>query len=71
MFAFAMRPALSWYRVRRLRSVGVSAAPNAVRQVLENTRQRLGLRQSVQLLQSALVETAVVVGYFRPVILLP
>src|SRR5439155_21793559 len=69
--AFATRPALSWYRVRRLRSIGVSAAPDAVRDVLENTRQRLGLRQSVELLQSALVETAVVLGYFRPVLLLP
>jgi internalin A len=71
VFAFAMRPILSWYRVRRLRTVGVSAAPDAVQQMLERTAQRLGLRHAVRVLQSSVVQTAVVVGYFRPVILLP
>src|SRR5207237_1869978 len=60
-----------WYRVRRLRTVGVSAAPAAVQQALAHTAQRLRLRQAARVLQSTLVQTAVVVGYFRPVILLP
>jgi len=68
---FAMRPILSWYRVRRLRTVGVSAPPDGVQQLLERTAERFRLRQAVRVLQSTLVETAVVVGYFRPVILLP
>jgi beta-lactamase regulating signal transducer with metallopeptidase domain len=71
VFVFATRPILSWRTVRRLRTVGVAAAPDALRQLLENTRRRLGLRQAVELLQSTLTRSAVVVGYFRPMILLP
>src|SRR5205823_866514 len=66
-----MRPILSWYRVRRLRTGGVSATPDGVQQLLERTAERFRLRQAVRVLQSTLVETSVVVGYFRPVILLP
>src|SRR5207249_10465429 len=40
-------------------------------QMLEHTAQRLGLRHAVRVLQSTLVQTAVVAGYFRPIILLP
>src|SRR5258705_392136 len=45
---FAVRPILSWYRVRRLRTVAVSAPPDAVQQVLRRTAERLHLRQAVQ-----------------------
>src|SRR5205823_180820 len=68
---FALRPILSWRRVRRLQTVGVSAPPETVQQLLERTAKRLQLRQAVRMLQSTLVQSAVVVGYFRPVILLP
>src|SRR5205085_4826474 len=68
---FALRPIVSWRRVRRLQTVGVSAPPDTVQQLLERTAKRLHLRQAVRVLQSTLVQSAVVVGYFRPVILLP
>src|SRR5205085_1389928 len=71
VLAFAVRPILSWYRVRRLRTVGVSAVPDAIQQLLAHTAERLRLRQAVRVLQSTLVQTAVVVGYARPIILLP
>lgn len=68
---FALRPLLSWYTVRRLRTVGISAVPDGVQNLLQQSAQRLGLRQAVQVLQSTLVNVPVVVGCFRPVILLP
>jgi beta-lactamase regulating signal transducer with metallopeptidase domain len=69
--AFATRPLVGWYTVRRLRMVGVSPVPTTVRSVLEGVSQRLGLRRATNILQSTLVQVPVVVGYFRPVILVP
>ncbi|MFN0130745.1 MAG: M56 family metallopeptidase [Verrucomicrobiales bacterium] len=65
------RPLLSWYTVRRLRRVGVSPVPAAIATMLEQTSNRLRLRQSVQILQSTLTQVPIAVGYLRPVILLP
>jgi beta-lactamase regulating signal transducer with metallopeptidase domain/protocatechuate 3,4-dioxygenase beta subunit len=67
----ALRPLLSWYTVRRLKTVGVSPVEDAVRAALERAAEKLGFTRSVEVLQSALVKAPVVVGYFRPVILLP
>ena len=69
--AFATRPLVGWYTVHRLRTVGVSPVPASVHSVLERVSQRLGLRRAAQILQSTLVQVPVVVGYFRPVILVP
>jgi beta-lactamase regulating signal transducer with metallopeptidase domain len=67
----ALRPLLSWYTVRRLRTAGVSPVGDTVHKVLGRTAQRLGLARAVAMLQSTVVKTPVVVGYFRPAILLP
>ena len=67
----AFRPLLSWYTVHRLRTVGVSPVAGALHSVLERTAKRLGLNRAVEILQSTLVKTPVVVGYFRPAVLLP
>ena len=67
----ACRPLLSWYTTRRLRTVGVSPVGDAVQSVLERTAKRLRLERVVKMLQSTLIKTPVVVGYFRPAILLP
>lgn len=67
----ALRPLLSWYTVRRLKNVGVSPVGGEIRAALERTATRLGFTRSVEVLQSALVKAPVVVGYFRPAILLP
>ena len=71
VFACAARPILSWHTVRRLRTVGVSAVPGDVQQVLDRMAKRLRLPSAVQVLQSTLVTVPVVIGYFRPLILLP
>ena len=71
VLVFAVRPILSWYTVRRLKVVGVSPVPEALLQLLSRTAERLHIRSAVSLLQSTLVQTPCVVGYLRPVILLP
>ncbi len=71
VIVFAQRPLLSWFTVRRLRRVGVSRVPDGVQQLLEESARRLGLVRAVQVLESTLVNVPVVVGYFRPMILLP
>jgi beta-lactamase regulating signal transducer with metallopeptidase domain len=67
----AMRPLLSWYTVRRLRRVGVAAVAGPLDGMLEQMAARLRLDRAVDVLQSTLVKTPVVLGYFRPAILLP
>ncbi len=68
---FAIRPAWSWCLLRRLRRTGVSIVPEAVQASLADAARRLGVRREVRLLQSTLVTVPMVVGYLRPVILLP
>ncbi len=67
----AVRPMFSWYTVRRLRRVGISSVGGGVQGVLQRTAARLRLARTVQVLASTLVQTPVVLGYFRPVVLLP
>lgn len=65
------RPLLGWRTLRRLRRVGVSPVPDEVLATLGRLSRQLGLPNTVQLLQSTLAQMPIVVGYFRPVILLP
>ncbi len=71
VFAFALRPVLSGYTVSRLRRVGVSAVPQSVTLVLHQLANRICLRPAVRIMQSTVVKVPVVVGYIRPMILLP
>ena len=67
----SLRPLLGWHTLRRLRRVGVSPVSDDVLATLGRVSKRLGLRRAVRVLQSTLARVPVVVGYFRPVILLP
>ncbi len=67
----AFRLLWSWHTVRRLRRAGISPVGDAVHGVLERTARRLGLARTVEALQSSLVKMPVVLGCFRPVVLLP
>ena len=57
--------------VRRLRNRGVCSPPDAWRERLAHLRERLQLLRTVQLLESSLVEVPIVLGHFRPLILIP
>lgn len=65
------RPLLGWRTLRRLRSVGVSPVHENVLSALRRISNQLGLRRVVTVLQSTLAQSPVVIGYLRPVILLP
>ncbi len=71
VLAFTLRPLLSWFTVHRLRTRGVSPVPEAVQAALTATAQRLGITQTVRILQSAALQVPIVTGYLKPVILLP
>jgi beta-lactamase regulating signal transducer with metallopeptidase domain len=68
---FALRPVWGWYMLHRLRRVGVSAASESVTSALDRAAQQIGVRRKVRVLQSTLVKVPMVVGYLRPVVLLP
>jgi len=57
----AFRPLLSWYTIHRLRRAGVSPFGDAVHNLLERTAKKLKVTRAVEVLQSALVKTPVVV----------
>ncbi len=67
----SLRPLLGWHTLWRLKRVGVSPASEEVFDVLRRVSERLQLRRAVSVLQSTLAQVPVVVGYLRPVVLLP
>lgn len=71
IIAFACRPVFGWYFVRRLRHIGVSDVPGSVKTLLADTARKLGLRRAVSVWHSTLIQAPIVVGYFKPVVLLP
>src|SRR5205807_2321537 len=61
----------SWMMARRLRRRGVCRAPDLWQQRLDQLGARLRLSRPVALLESCLADVPVVIGYLRPVILMP
>jgi len=60
-----------WVWVQRLRRVGTSEAPEALRQSFAALAKCSGVRRTVRLVQSTLVEVPTVVGWLRPAVLVP
>jgi TonB family protein len=56
---------------RRLKTAGTEPPPPALLQLFEDLRTRLGIERAVQLLHSAQVQVPTVIGWLRPVVLLP
>jgi GWxTD domain-containing protein len=68
---FHMRSLVSWIAAGRLRKRGVCRAADIWQERLVGLQKRLRLSKSVALLETALAEVPVVVGYIKPTILLP
>jgi GWxTD domain-containing protein len=68
---FQLRGVGSWLAARRLRRRGVCAAGTCWQELLLRLRDRVRLSRPVTLLESCLAEVPVVIGYVRPVILMP
>jgi len=68
---FAIRPLIGWRTLWRLSHLGVSTPSNDVLDALKRVSKQLELRRVVTVLVSTLTDVPVLVGYVRPMILLP
>ncbi len=71
VIVFYLRQAAGFVLVHRLRRRGVCCAPERWQLDLDRLRERVRLARPVVLLVSSLAEVPVVIGHFRPVILMP
>jgi beta-lactamase regulating signal transducer with metallopeptidase domain len=68
---FSIRLIGGWRFTSRLRNYGVRPAPEEWQHKLEGLIMRMGVSRPVQLLVSSLVEVPTVIGWLRPLILVP
>lgn len=71
VIVFQMRGFAGWMAARRLRHRGICLAPDLWRARLDGLRARLGVSKAVALLESAVAEAPLVIGWLRPAILAP
>jgi len=71
VFLFYFRTLSGWIAVKRLSARGVRAVPLHWEQRLSRLASWLKVRQPVRILESCLTEAPVVIGWLRPVILVP
>jgi len=69
--AFSVRLMGGWWIAARMRSQRVRSAPPEWQSTLDRLGARIGLSRPVRLLVSALVQVPTVVGWLRPVVLVP
>ena len=67
----SLRPVWGLRTQWRLRRVGLSPVSDELQRTLNDLTRRIGLRRVVRIAQSACVTVPMVVGYLRPMILLP
>src|SRR5947207_3471961 len=67
----SIRLASGWLVTRRLSSVGTQPVPPACREALARLVVRLRVTRPVRVLESAVVQVPAVIGWLRPVVLLP
>ena len=68
---FSLRSLMSWLAAQRLRRTGICLAPDHWQTTLRCLATRIGLIRAVSLYESALAEVPVVIGFLRPMILVP
>ena len=71
VFAMSVWNLGGWIAVRRLRCIGISTAPERFVAMLSKLAGRLGVKHSVRLLQSAVVQSPMTIGWLKPMILVP
>lgn len=67
----SLRPALGCYTLRNLRNVGISAVEEHVFEKVNRLVVHIGISQKILVFNSTLTTTPLVVGYLRPMLLLP
>jgi beta-lactamase regulating signal transducer with metallopeptidase domain len=71
VFLFSIRAAGGWWMLRRLRQRCRELAPEPILSMCLELRQRMGIRRVVRFCASTAVEAPAVLGWFRPIVLLP
>jgi TonB family protein len=71
VWIFYLKHAIGWIAIHRLRRRGVCGVSDEWQQHLRRLSQRLRLTRPVRLLESCLVDAPLVLGHFRPMILMP
>ena len=69
--ALSLRMMICWRKTQRIKALGVQLDSASLQDTLDQLCCRLGIRQAVQLRRTDDVDTPAVVGWMRPVILLP
>ena len=69
--ALSVRLIAAWIAIHRLRRVGRTPVPEWLHAHVVALANRLGVARRIRILESALVEVPVLIGWLRPVILLP
>ncbi len=67
----SIRLLAGWMRVQRVRRSGARAAPDRLQETIKRLSHRLRISRPVRLLESALAQAPIAIGWLRPVILLP
>jgi beta-lactamase regulating signal transducer with metallopeptidase domain len=67
----SMRALGGFVLVQRLRRAGLASAPLPLSEAVERLRQALAVSRAVRVFESALVQVPTVVGWLRPVVLVP
>jgi len=67
----SIRPIWSLYAQWQLRRSGLSPVADTIQRALMSLAHKMGLRRAVRIAESTLVKVPMVVGYLRPMILLP
>lgn len=70
MAILACRPILGLYTIARLRRVGVAPVSGELKEIVARISRRMGVRRCVAIVQSSLSVIPMVVGVFRPMLLL-
>lgn len=71
VLALSLRLLAGWRKVQRMQRQGTTPAPAAWQECLSRLAARLRIRMPVKLVESALVEVPTVIGWLKPMILLP
>ncbi len=69
--ALSAKVFVGWHSVRRMTREGVNALPQALTVRAEALVQQFGIERKVRVIESTLAKVPTVIGWFKPVILLP
>lgn len=68
---FSLRPLVGWWTIRHLRRTGINELSAHVQHLVNATTEKMGVRRAIRFVQSTAVTAPIVVGWLRPLVLLP